>query len=60
MGIDRRFGSDRRQYIDRRFGNSLNHYKGPERRGTFDRRSYNDRRKVKYESSEIDLFKNVV
>ncbi len=58
MGTDRRFGSDRRQYIDRRFGNSLNHYSGPERRSIFDRRNYNDRRQSILNPSKIDLFKS--
>ncbi len=59
MGIDRRLVSDRRQYINRRYSNSLNHYNGPERRGIFDRRNYSDRRKEIFNSSKIDLFKSL-
>ena len=58
MGVDRRFGSDRRQYQDRRFGNRLNHFSGPERRSEFDRRKYNERRQTIVKPSKIDLFKN--
>jgi len=57
MGIDRRFGLDRRQYTDRRFGNSLDHYSGPERRSIFDRRNYSDRRQPMLKPFKIDLFR---
>ena len=60
MGVDRRSDSDRRQYLDRRFGNSLYQYTGPEKRDIFDRRNYNDRRHVILKSTKIDLFKNTI
>lgn len=58
MGIDRRSESNRRQYLDRRFGNSLYQYTGPEKRITFDRRNKNDRRQLIHQPIKIDLFKN--
>ena len=59
MGIDRRSELDRRLFLDRRFGNSHNPYKGPEKRGIFDRRNHNDRRQIIHQPIKIDLFKSV-
>ncbi len=59
MGIDRRFELDRRQNSDRRVNNSLNHFIGPEKRCTFDRRTHNDRRQLVLKPTKIDLFKNI-
>ena len=58
MGIDRRSESDRRLFLDRRVGNSLNYYKGPEKRDIIDRRNDNDRRQIVHQPIKIDLFKN--
>jgi hypothetical protein len=56
MGQGRRLDAGRRIVGDRRFGNTRIGYNGPERRSTFDRRSYNDRRYSKHTPSKIDLF----
>jgi hypothetical protein len=56
MGQDRRTDADRRIDRDRRLGDSRNVYNGPERRGTFDRRDYSERRYLNHTSSKIDLF----
>ena len=58
MGIDRRSELDRRLFLDRRVGNSHNHYKGFEKRGLSDRRINNDRRQVIHQPVKIDLFKS--
>ena len=59
MGIDRRSELDRRLFLERRVGNSHNHYKGREKRGIIDRRNNNDRRQIIHQLIKIDLFKNV-
>ena len=59
MGIDRRSELDRRLFIDRRFDNNLNPYKGPDKRGILDRRNHNDRRQIILQPTKIDLFKSV-